>query len=127
MHYGADMIALRDRLWRPACWLLLSICLVHGAAPAEGNITERQVKAAYLYKFAGFVEWPEGAFARPDAPLVIGVAGNSELADAAEQIVAGRSVNGHPLVVRRLRRGDSLDGLHILFVGAMERAAMNDL
>lgn len=121
------MNALRDSLWRPACWLLLSLCLCHNVARAQGTVTERQVKAAYLYKFAGFVEWPEGVFARPDAPLLIGIAGNDALAEQAEQIIAGRSVNGHPLAVRRIRRGDPLDGVHILFVGAMERAAMSEL
>ncbi|MBW8899317.1 MAG: YfiR family protein [Massilia sp.] len=121
------MNALRDRLWRPACWLLLALCLCQGPALAQSNATERQVKAAYLYKFAGFVEWPDGAFARPDSPLLIGIAGNDALAEQAEQIIAGRSINGHPLAVRRVRRGDALEGVHILFVGAMDRPGMGEL
>ena len=90
------------------------------AAMAQGAL-ERQVKAAYLFKFAGFVEWPDGSFARPDSPLVIGVSGADELAGQLEQTVAGRSVNGHPLQVRRLKKGESPDGLHILFVGAQDK------
>ena len=115
------------RILRPASWIALCLWLWAGAALAQNTPLERQVKAAYLYKFAGFVEWPEGSFTRPDAPLLIGVAGNDALAEQAEQMVAGRSVNGHPIVVRKLRRGDALAGLHILFVGALERPATAEL
>ena len=111
------------RILRRASWIALCLWLWAGAAQAEGNPLERQVKAAYLYKFAGFVEWPEGSFARPDAALQIGVAGNDALAEQVEQMVAGRSINGHPIVVRKLHRGEPLAGLHILFVGAGEQAA----
>lgn len=88
---------------------------------------ERQVKAAYLYKFAGFVEWPEGSFARADSAVVIGVAGADALAEQLEQIVAGHTANGRALQVRRIRRGDSLAGLHMLFLAAQDKALAQDL
>jgi hypothetical protein len=95
-------------------------------AQPQGSI-ENQVKAAYLFKFAGFVEWPEGAFARTDSALQIGVSGNDGLAEQLEQMVAGRTVGGHAILVRKLRRGDPVGGIHILFVGAGERAAVIDM
>jgi hypothetical protein len=88
---------------------------------------ERHLKAAYLYRFAGFVTWPGDAFVLPDSPLLIGVAGNDELAAEVAHMVAGRSVNGRALEVRRVLRGDSLAGLHILFIGKLERADLADL
>jgi hypothetical protein len=114
--------------WRWAIACLLLVCL--GAARANPPVTplERQVKAAYLYKFAGFVEWPETSFARPDSPLQIGVAGSELLADALEKIVAGRTVNGRALKVRRVLPGEPLTDLHILFVdSSLERTAMNQM
>lgn len=96
------------------------------AQPPAGAM-ERQVKAAYLYKFAGFVEWPDGSFARPDSPLVIGVAGADALADQLELTVAGRNAGGHPLQVKRVRKGEPLAGVHILFVGAVDKAQAQDL
>lgn len=97
------------------------------AAGQSGSVLERQIKAAYLYKFAGFVEWPEGVFAQPDSPLIIGVAGADLLAEQLEQAVAGRNANGRPLQVRRLRKGDAVNGLHILFVSAaLERASAQE-
>jgi hypothetical protein len=76
------------------------------------------VKAAFLYKFPGFVDWPAGSFARPDAPLVIGVAGNEAVASDLEQIVTGRTLEGRPVAVRRLREGETPAGVHVLLVGA---------
>lgn len=116
-------MAFAVRVMRSAPLVLLALCFA-GAASAqpprpEAAAREVQVKAAYLYKFAGFVDWPASAFARPDSPLVIGVAGNDELAGQLEQVVVNRSVGGHPLAVRRLRPGDAPAGLHVLYVGSV--------
>ena len=100
-----------------AGWRSLALAQALASTPAA---LELQVKAAYLYKFAGFTEWPDGSFAQNDSALLIGVAGHDALAAQLEQIVAGRSVNGHPLAVRRVKRGESLTGLHILFIGALD-------
>lgn len=108
--------------------LLLAAALLPVLAHAQGGtLLERQVKAAYLFKFAGFVEWPEGSFARPDSPVVIGVAGSEPLADQLEQTVARHTVNGRPLQVKRLRRGDSLAGVHMLFVSGQDKALAQDM
>lgn len=113
-------------------WLTLLLLALLLALPGAGaqaqtpGALERQVKAAYLYKFAGFVEWPEGSFAHPDSPLVIGVLSADALAEQLEQTVAGHTAGGRAIVVRKLRRGDALAGLHILFIGAMERAALQE-
>ncbi|MDQ1812749.1 YfiR family protein [Massilia sp. CCM 9210] len=124
---GLSRFALRRRAGR---WLALPALLAMFAwtsvAAAQPSV-ENQVKAAYLFKFAGFVEWPEGSFTRTDSPLQIGVAGNDALADQLEQMVAGRTVGGHAISVRKLRRGDALHGVHILFIGAGERSAVIDM
>lgn len=120
---GPTVIALAIRPMRWACPFLLALWLFAGVAHAQPARVEVQVKAAYLYKFAGFVDWPVSAFARPDSPLVIGVAGNDELAAQLEQVVAGRKVGGHPLLVRRVQRGDSLLGLHVLYGAGLDGAA----
>lgn len=84
---------------------------------AQREATESGVKAAFLYKFANYIDWPANAFASPSAPLVIGVLGADEIAGELDRIVPGRNVNGHPVTVRRLKNGDSASGVHILFVG----------
>ncbi|MES2742891.1 MAG: YfiR family protein [Pseudomonadota bacterium] len=106
------------------------LCLLgwypHALRAEPDGALERQVKAAYLYKFAGFVDWPEGSFARPDSPLVIGLSHADALADQLERIVAGHSANGHAIVVKKLRKGETPAGLHILFLGETERAALQE-
>jgi hypothetical protein len=98
-----------------------------GQGWAQSSLLERQVKAAYLYKFASFVEWPDASFVTPGAVLLIGVAGNDPLADQLEQVVAGRSVNGHTVSVKRLRRGDPVLAMHMLFIGSVDKAHAAEL
>ena len=75
-------------------------------------------------KFAGYVEWPAEAFRRADAPVTIAVAGDDELAAELAQAVAGRTVNGRPLLVRRLKGVESLADADLLFVGRAEIARL---
>lgn len=90
---------------------------VHAAA-SDGAVqaSEQQVKAAFVFKFGGYVQWPPAAFENPRSPLVIGVLSNGELADELTRIARGRSVEGRPVLVRKLRRDQPLDGVHVLFV-----------
>jgi hypothetical protein len=88
---------------------------------------EQRVKAAFLYKFAGYVDWPPASFARPDTPFTIAVAGSEAIAAELTQAVAGRTVNERPITVKRLKPGESLAGVHILFVGRAESARLNQL
>ena len=95
-------------------------------ARAEGSVPEleRNVKAAFLYKFLMYTEFPASAFSDPAAPLVIGVAGADEMARDLSRLVAGRTINRHPLVVRPVRDSDPLDGMHLLFVGGDDAARL---
>ena len=86
-------------------------------------VAEHQVKAAYLYKFLDFVEWPAAAFDGPKSPFVIGVAGADALADELDALIARRRVESRPVHLRRLRPGEAASGLHVLFVGREARVA----
>lgn len=82
---------------------------------AAEEISEVQVKAAFLYNFAKFVEWPTDAFAAPNSPLVIGVAGDDSFARALEKTVAGKTIGGRAMQVRKVEASD-FKFCHILFV-----------
>jgi hypothetical protein len=90
-----------------------------GAGPAA---LERSVKAAFIYKFLGYTEFPPHAFSDAGAPVVIGVAGSDEMAAELARIVAGRTINNRPLVVRQWRDGDSSGPVHLLFVAGADSA-----
>jgi hypothetical protein len=121
-------VALASAL-APARALLLACCLAGTAAigaavadapPAVSNV-ERGVKAAFLYKFLAYVDYPQ-SLGDGGAPYVIGVAGAEDIAAELTRITAGRSVNRHPVQVRTVRSGDTLAGVHLLFIGAGEGA-----
>jgi hypothetical protein len=96
-------------------------------AAEDPDSLELRVKAAFLYKFAGYVEWPPKSFERPETPVTIGVIGAESLAAELAQAVTGRTVNDRPVTVKRLRAGESLAGIHILFVGRAENARLDQL
>jgi hypothetical protein len=97
------------------------------AAAQSPAASEAEVKAAFVLKFAGFVEWPADAFPRPDDPLVIGVAGDDEIAANIEQLAAGRRMEGRPVVVRRLPDAGPFTGVHILLLGRRSETRLRDL
>jgi hypothetical protein len=100
-----------------AAVLLAPLMATRAVAQERPEQVERQVKAAFLYKFGGYVTWPEGTFQRPDSPVVIAIAGADALADELAKVVAGRTLGERPLTVRRIARPDAASGAHILFVG----------
>jgi hypothetical protein len=79
------------------------------------------VKAAYLYNFARFVEWPREALGGPDAPFVVGVLGEDPFGDVLDRTMAGKRIWGHPVTVRRLDDPEDAPRVHLLFVSASER------
>ena len=111
-------------------WLFYAGLIVAALVPAawaQTGVTERGVKAAFVYKFLGYVEWPATAFAQPDAPIVVGVIGADDIAGELADATRGRLIGSHPIEVRRLRPGDALTGLHALFIGAAERTRLATL
>lgn len=112
---------------------LMGVLLLGGwpllAAPADDEPTEleRRVKAAFIFKFTGYVEWPEGVFPQADTPFTFAVAGDDELAAELAQAVAGRTAGGRPLLVKKLKGAESLANVHILFVGRAETERLPQL
>ena len=88
---------------------------------------EYMIKAAYLYNFAMFVEWPRDAFATPDAPVTIGIVGDDPFGPALELTMEGKRISKRPIVVRRLQSDQDLRGCHILFMGASESVRIGEL
>lgn len=96
-------------------------------AQHDATAVERRVKAAYIFKFASYVEWPEGTSAQTGAPVTITVFGDDELAAELTEITAGRAVDGRPLRVKRTRDPDATADAHMLFVGRAEIARLPQL
>jgi len=89
--------------------------------------TEAEIKAAYLLRFIGFVEWPDTAFPAPDAPLRVGVLDADGIAAELATMARGRVLGRRPIVPSRLRGSDGVAGLHALFVGRDSKGRLPDL
>ena len=103
---------------------LFTLVLLNGPAgvPAHPPApNEYQVKAAFLYNFAKFIEWPAESFKAEGGLLVIGVLGEDPFGSALDQTVSGKNINGRPLIVRRLKWGQNLRDCQLLFISASER------
>ena len=110
-------------------WLFLfAAVLTLAPAPAraddESADLERRVKAAFLYKFASYVEWPPACFQDPVTPVRIAVMGDDKLKDELTTMVAGHTVNGRAVVVTGYSETDTLGGVHVLYVGRSETARL---
>ena len=102
-----------------AALLLALMVLGPGARPGaaeDSRVLEHRVKAAFLYKFASYVEWPAGSFPRPDSPLRIGVIGDDDLAAELTRTVAGRTVDTRSVTVLSSREAD-FESVHMVFIG----------
>lgn len=77
---------------------------------------QNQVMAASLFRFLGYVEWPTGTLP-PGAPYGIAVVGADAIAEELASVVASRTVHGRTVSVRRMKAGESLGGLHAVFIG----------
>jgi hypothetical protein len=111
--------------WRSNFAIVLGILLlgtVRGQTPDEYH-----VKAAFLYNFAKFVEWPPEAFGTPHDPVVICVLGKSGTEGALEEAVHGRVLGERAFVVREVSDTETGRGCHFLFVSSSERKRLRSI
>ncbi len=100
--------------------LAASAAVCSGAALAQTPL-ETAVKAAYLYKFGGFVEWPATAFPTAESPAAICLVGADPFGALLDQAIRGQRIGGHPVTVTRLDRVDKGSPCQILFVSPSPR------
>lgn len=119
-------------------WIAAAICAAACAtapvraqfAPDESITLERRIKAAFVFKFASFVEWPPGTFAQADTPIQIAVMGDAAMAQDIAEASMNRTVEGRRIQVRQVDAGEPLDGVNILFLrdaAAEQLGAFEDL
>jgi hypothetical protein len=84
--------------------------------PPGSASREYQIKAAFLYNFCQFVQWPDAAFPAPNAPLIIGILGDDPFGGTLDAIIRGERVGRHELVIERYQRPGEIGPCHVLFV-----------
>jgi hypothetical protein len=98
------------------------VCRLHAQS---ASIDE--VKAAFVFNFTKFVQWPADAFPNATSPFVIGIVGGDAVSDSLQEIIRGKSVNGHQLQLRRVSATDDLAQLHELFISKSDNIRVSDV
>lgn len=116
----------RQRLLRLGLvWWALTSVIPHPAYSQKENPSEYQVKAAFLYHFASFVEWPERAAS--EEPFRICVLGTDPFRSDLERTLGGKSIQNRPVVSRRLSNPGEAVGCRIVFISPSEEDRYADL
>ncbi|MGH9439941.1 MAG: YfiR family protein [Terriglobia bacterium] len=87
--------------------------------------TEYEVKAAYLYNFGRFVQWPAKAGA--SGPFSICVLGDDPFGPALDAIVGGETISGKNVVVRRIMTPQDAAGCRVLYISSSEDKNLQDI
>jgi hypothetical protein len=106
---------------------MLTVCLHFPLRASAQSVEESRVKAAYLYNFAKFVEWPPEVFRNPEAPAVICVVGDERTSDVLEPAVSGKKANGRPVEARRPHSSAEFKSCHVLFIGFSDKERIAQL
>lgn len=114
----------RNRRCIAACGAVAALfCLAATKPPAY---PEQEVKAAFLVKFAYFVEWPDHAFQNPGAPVIITVLGKDPFGSALDEMAEGKTVKGRRIIIERTKRFKLEGPCHILYISDSERENVDD-
>ena len=110
---------------RPALFILtlfLTVSLaIHCVRAGDSQPSEYQLKAAYIYHFAQFVEWPATAFAETNSPLVVGILGDNPFGNDLRRTVDGKVLGNHPMSVQEFHSLSQItNNCHILFISSSE-------
>ena len=101
--------------------LLATLIAAYAGVRAQDASGEYRLKAAFVYQFPQFVDWPDEAW--HGAPAVqLCVLQPNDFGSALDELTRGESLNGRPLVVRQIARVADLDGCHLAFAGARSDA-----
>jgi hypothetical protein len=113
-------------LWM-SLWVIVCASIPAAAARADMEPTQRrecELKAAFIYNFTKFIEWPPRSFADGNAPFVIGIVGNSPCTGVLESMVEQRRVGERRIEVHPVRSAAELLSVQLLYVGAGEEQAL---
>ena len=106
--------------------LLLAVSSgVKGQTPGR-SLSEYQIKGAFIYNFAKYVEWPPSAFTDSQAPCLLCILGKDPFRSGLD-FLSGKTVRGHRMVVERHDRPAGVGSCHILFISASERQHLSTI
>lgn len=120
--------ALRSRMGCLFCRLVLVLAAAAGGtaehASAQSAYAADEVKAAFLYHFGSYVQWPDTG---GEDTITIAVLGADSVREALSDFLPGRTIQGRPARVRGVRSIDNLGDAQILFIGEQDNGRLASL
>jgi hypothetical protein len=119
-----DIAFMVGKAWRLIAVMVLAAMLYGAVAPSP---SEYQIKAAFLYNFTKFVEWPAKAFRATSRSMTLCILGEDPFGTDLEQILDGKMVNGKSIAIKRFSGMRGLEVCHILFISSSERSHLPEI
>lgn len=112
--------------------MVFGLCLGLLLAASSGRsqvpqLSEYQIKAAFLYNFGRFIDWPADAFVNGSSPFVFGILGDNPFGKTLDQAFTGKNLNGHPVVVQVVHSLPEASHCHILFICSSEKSHLEKI
>lgn len=108
--------------------VILSVAMIPGPCLAQdAAINENKVKAAYLFNFAKFVEWPPNTFSSADASLEICVMGLNPFGHALEDSIAGKTVSGRRIEISHKADAAGARSCQIVFIAVSDKQQIRQI
>ena len=101
-------------------FIVVFIFLNTGVYTQTKQVTEYQLKAAYLFNFLKFVQWPDSVFKNDSSTIIIGVLGKDPFGSTLDKIVYGEKIENHLIIIKRFNSLDDLKYCHALFISSSE-------
>ena len=110
-----------------ALTMIASIAFASAVRAAQDNPSEYQLKAAFVYNFAKFVDWPPNTFPESQSAFSICILGSDPFGSAIDDALRDKTIANHPVIVRRMKEETEARHCQILFVSGSERSHLRDI
>lgn len=117
------MTAMRQRILACLMLVLLSV-LGQETRAQDAQVSESDLKAAFLFNFTKFIEWPPEAFAGENATVNVGVYGDEDFTKTLKTLLADKKAHGRPFTVKRLNNPADAKTCQILYFQEAEARKM---
>lgn len=89
--------------------------------------TEYELKAAYLYNFGKFVQWPEQTFKNKTDPFIIGVYGTNPFGEILKQLIQDKTLQNRTVIIINITNLQDVATCHILFISKINKLELNQI
>jgi len=114
------IMALRSHSGWAVSILVLVLSCQHASAQTS-TLREYEIKAAFLYQFANYTEWPPAALGDKDAPFILGIYGENPFSDILNGFT-NKFVHDRPIRIKKCSRLDEAKNCHLLFISSSEKS-----